>query len=290
MIPGAMIDVVTALTTHRTCPCDCDRNLTTAEKIAGVAAVYTLDDALRGWGHRPVYDVHGDALWREAQRKNDASYRGVAVRFGECVYRRLLGSLLHECIHALHGDVTLANYGVLFGLPYGVPEGVPESEEAAFLEPFNVGEARAFAGVWILGRHMFGLDWDLRTARDVGTYGFVGGNALVPPVAGYRAVAHIDRQHHPERYYARARKLEAEARAWFEAPENVASCVRRIEEASAEGRRRRPRVYPEPAEIARLAPRKIGRNEACVCGSARKFKECCEGRPEIGNWLPANAR
>jgi hypothetical protein len=285
-----MLDVVTALTTHRPCPCDCDRTLTHAEKLAGIQAVYVLDAAIRGWGYRPIYDVNGDALFREAQRRNDPAYRGVAVRFGECIYRRLVGSMLHECIHALHGDTTQANYGVLFGLPYAVPSALPESDEAAFLEPFNVGEARAWAGVWILGARMFGLAWELRTARDVGTYGFVGGNALVPPTPGHRAVAHIDRQHHPERYYARARKLEAEARAWFQVDANLEGCVRRITEAAARGLRRRPRTYPEPAEIARLAPRKIGRNEPCVCGSARKFKECCEGKDEIATWLPANAR
>ena len=285
-----MLDVVTALTTHRTCPCDCDRTLTTAEKIAGIEGVLRLDDALRGWGYVPFYDVHGDLLWREAQKKNDASYRGVAVRFGECIYRRLLGSLLHECIHALNGDVTKANYGVLFGLPYGVPEAVPEREEEAFLQPFNVGEARAFAGVWILGERMFGISWDLRTARDVGTYGFVGGNALVPPLPGYRAVAHIDRQHHPERYYARARRIEDEARAWFSVPANLEASVARIEEAAAAGAKKRPRAHPEPAAVARLAPRRIGRNEPCVCGSAKKFKDCCEQTGELAQWMPANAR
>ena len=130
-----------------------------------------------------MYDVHGDRLWREAQQRNDASYRGVAVR-GECIYRRLVGSLLHECIHAYCGDVTKANYGVLFGLPYGVPTDVPEKDEEAYLDTFNFGEARAWVGVWIVGRRMFGLDWDLRTARDIGTYCFVGGNA--PRACGRR--------------------------------------------------------------------------------------------------------
>lgn len=285
-----MLDVVTALGTHRPCPCDCDRNLGEAERIAGVEAVYVLDDALRGWGYLPTYEVHGDLLFREQQRRNDLGYRGVAVRFGECVYRRLLGSLLHECIHAVHGDRTKANYGILFGLPYGVPEEVPEKDEAAFLEPFNVGEARAFAGVWIVGRRMFGVDWDLRTARDVGTYGFTGGNALVPVPKGFRAVAHVDRQHHPERYYARARRLEADARAWFEEPANLASVVAQILEASKLGAVKRPRAYPPAADLARLAPKKIGRNEPCVCGSAKKFKDCCERRGELAYFLPANAR
>ena len=84
-----------------------------------------LDDALRGWDYKPIYDVHGDLLFRQAKERGDESYRGVAVRFGECIYRRLVGSLVHECLHAVFGDVTKANYGVLFGLPYGVPIAVP---------------------------------------------------------------------------------------------------------------------------------------------------------------------
>jgi hypothetical protein len=212
------------------------------------------------------------------------------VRFGECIYRRLLGSMVHECLHAIGGDVSKPNYGYLFGLPYGVPEDVPASEEEAFLEPFNVGEARAWVGVWIVARRMFGVDWDLRTARDIGTYGFPGGNALVPVPAGFRAVAHIDRQHHAERYYARGRALEAGARAWFEEPGNLDMVVRRIDEAAAVGNKKRPRKYPDPATVARTAPKKIGRNEACVCGSAQKFKDCCAERGTLAQYMPSNSR
>jgi len=285
-----MLNVVDAVTTHRVCPCDCFANLPLADRIAGVRAVYTLDDALRGWGYTPLYDVHGDRLWREAQQRNDSSYRSVAVRFGECIYRRLVGSLLHECIHAFCGDVTKANYGVLFGLPYGVPVEVPEKDEEAYLDTFNFGEARAWVGVWIVGRRMFGLDWDLRTARDVGTYCFVGGNALVPAVTGFRPVAHIDRQHHPERYYARGRKIEERARAWFDAGANLDDVIRTISEAAAVGEKKRPRRYPDPAIIAATPPKKIGRNEPCVCGSAKKFKDCCAERETLGHFLPSIAR
>jgi hypothetical protein len=285
-----MLNVVDAVTTHRVCPCDCFATLSPADRVAGIRAVYKLDDALRGWGYTPIYDVHGDRLWREAQQKNDARYRGVAVRFGECIYRRLVGSLVHECIHAVCGDVTKANYGVLFGLPYAVPSEIPEKEEEAFLDTFNFGEARAWVGVWIVGRRMFGLDWDLRTARDVGTYCFVGGNALVPAIAGYRPVAHIDRQHHQERYYAKGRKIEERARAWFDADGNLEALIARIEEAAAAGEKKRPRKYPEPQAIAATPPKKIGRNEPCVCGSAKKFKDCCAERETLGHFLPSIAR
>jgi hypothetical protein len=282
------MNVVEALTSHRVCPCNCYETLPLAERTKGIAAVYHLDDALRGWGYTPLYDVHGDLLWREAQKKNDPSYRGVAVRFNECIYRRLLGSMLHECIHALCGDVTKANYGVLFGLPYGVPVDVAPKDEEAFLDDFNFGEARAWVGVWILGRRLFSIDWELRTARDIGTYGFPGGNALVPVIPGFRAVAHIDRQHHPERYYPKGRKLEERARTWF--AENLESCVSRVEEAAAIGNAKRPRKYPDPATIAKIVPKKIGRNEPCVCGSSKKYKDCCAESGRLAQFMPSIAR
>lgn len=285
-----MLTVTDAVTTHRVCPCGCHANLPFAERVAGLRAVYKLDDALRGWGYTPIYDVHGDRLWREAQQRNDASYRGVAVRFGECIHRRLVGSLIHECIHAVCGEIGKANYGVLFGLPYSVPLEIPEKDEEAFLDAFNFGEARAWVGVWIVGRRMFGLDWDLRTARDVGTYCFVGGNALVPAISGYRSVAHIDRQHHPERYYAKGRKLEARARAWFDSDGNLDDVIRKIESAAAIGEKKRPRRYPAPEAIAASPPKKIGRNEPCVCGSAQKFKDCCATRETLAQFLPSIAR
>ncbi len=285
-----MLGLVDALSGHRVCPCDCDRNLTLDERIAGVNALYHLDDAIRGWGYRPIYDVHGDLLFRQAKEKGDETYRGVAVRFGECIYRRLLGSLLHESLHAVFGDVTKANYGVLFGLPYGVPNTVAPSEEEAFLEPFNFAEARAWAGVWLVAKKRFGIDWSLRTARDIGTYGFVGGNALVNVPAGYRAVGHVDRVHHAERYYARGRKLEARALEWFGAGDNLATVIGRIDEAAANGARKRTGRYPDAETVAKTGPKKIGRNEPCVCGSSKSFKKCCEPRGTLEYFVPANAR
>lgn len=274
-----MLTVFDAVTSHRVCPCDCHRTLAIEERIAGINAVYHLDDALRGWGYTPIYDGHGDLLFRQAQARGDETYRGIAVRFGECIYRRLLGSLVHECLHAVCGDLSKANYGIPFGLPYGVPSDVAPENEEAFLEPFNFAEARAWAGVWPVARARFGIDWDLRTARDIGTYAFVGGNALVSVPTGYRAVAHIDRVHHPERYYARGRKLEARALEWIENAENLAMIVARIDAAAELGLRKRPRQYPAPEAIAKTPPKKVERNQPCVCGSAKKFKDCCGALP-----------
>src|SRR5579871_879350 len=154
-----------------------------------------FDDAMRGWNYTPLYEVGADRLYREAQRKNDRDYRGIAVRDEDCLFQRLVGFAVHETLHALQGDPSRANYGIPFGLPYGVPLDVSEGGEAEFLAPFNLAEARAWVGVAPLGRALFGIDWPLRTARDVGTYGFVGGNAIVEVPDGYRAVPHVDRNH-----------------------------------------------------------------------------------------------
>jgi hypothetical protein len=41
------------------------------------------------------------------------------------------------------------------------------------------------------------------------------------------------------------------------------------------------REYPENVHLKKDAPKKkIGRNDPCGCGSGKKFKKCCEGKPE----------
>jgi hypothetical protein len=267
----------------------CHTSLSAADRARGIAALYVLDDALRGWGYRPNYEQHGDLLFKRSQEKNDLTSRLVAPRFNECVYRRLLGSMLHETLHACFGDTTKSNFGILWLLPYRVPEDVKESDEETYLAPFNFGEARAWVGVWNLGRAMFDIAWDVRTARDIGTYCFVGGNALNPPVPGYRSVAHIDRNHHAERYYTRGRKLEEEARAWF-TPENTATLIEKIRAAAAIGEKSRNEKYAPPEEVARWAAKKIERNEPCVCGSAKKYKACCGATGTLGFVDPSIAR
>lgn len=270
-----MKSLVQALQSQRPCPCECQRKLGVAERTAGVAALYACDDVLRGFGYQPDYELHGDALWKEAQKTADPSYRGVAVRFGECVHKRLLGSLLHEVLHAMFGDPSRANYGIPFALPYAVPADVAPRDEESFLAKYNFDEARAFVGVWILGDALFGIQWDLRTARDVGTYGFVGGNALVPVPKGYRAVAHLDRRHHENRYYARGRKLEDEARAWFQADANLRDLTVRFRETEARGHEVRPGKYPPPGDFGRMAPKPLRSQDPCTCGSKQAYGECC---------------
>jgi hypothetical protein len=277
-----MLTLVDALLHPRRCYGDCHSTLTVEQRTRAVEALYVLDDGLRGWGYTPLYDIHGDVLWQEAQQRGDPGYRGVAVRFGECVYRRLVGAMIHEAIHASFGDTTKANYGVPFGLPYGVPEAIPEREEEAYLAPFNFDEARAFVGVEVLAQVRFGIDWPALNARPWGTYGFTGGNALVRVPRGYRAVAHIDAEHHHARYIRRARRLEEEARAWFSG-ERVDGVIGRIEEAAAVGRKTRSRAYPAAEQLAALPPQPVGRNDACPCASGKKVKKCCGERAASGD-------
>ncbi len=277
---GVPKTVVDALRSPYPCKCECHENLTLDERVRSIEALYRFDDAMRGWGYTPIWDLAAPRLWREAQKKNDASYRYVAVRDEACIYRRLTGFAMHELIHALCGDVSKANYGIPFGLPYGVPEEVPPLDEAAYLKPFNDGEARAWVGIAPLAQRLYRIDWSLRTARDVGTYGFPGGNALIVPPAGFRAVPHYDRQEHPTRYYALARRIEEEARAWF-TEECVERLAERVLEAEELGRKKRPTKFPPSDELARLRPGKLGRNDLCPCGSGDKWKRCC-GRDALG--------
>jgi hypothetical protein len=256
------------------CTCDCFHSLSVEQRRQGIAALFRFDDAMRGWGYVPLWQPAAPKLWRDAQRRNDTRYRGVAVRDEACVYRRLVGFAVHETLHALCGDPTKANYGIPFGLPYGVPLELPEGSEGDYLHPFNQGEARAWVGVAPLASALFGIEWTLRTARDVGTYGFVGGNAMVPVPPGFRAVPHVDRQLHPERYYALAHKLEDDARAWF-TDEKIADLVARFHAAEQLGRQKRKRAWPATDELARIPPRVPGRNDLCVCGSGKKYKKCC---------------
>ncbi len=238
-------------------------------------ALYACDDALRGFGYEANYERSGDALFRAAQQRCDPACRTVAVRFGECMYKRLLGSLLHELLHAFFGEQDAPNYGVPWGLPYGVPDAVAPADEAAFLARFNESEARAFSGVWLVGKALFGIEWNLRTARDVGTYGFTGGNAMVAVPRGFRPVAHLDRQHHTERYYARARAIEQQALAWFAEPGSLASVVATLREREAAGREGRTEKRPPAGDFGRMAPRKTFMHDACICGGTSPYGQCC---------------
>jgi SEC-C motif len=268
-VPASVVDAVKS---PYPCACRCHDRLSVDERAAGIEALYRFDDAMRGWGQTVIWDLAAPTLWKLQKQLGEVKW--VAVRESGCIHSRLLGFCIHELIHAINGDPELANYGMPVGVPYGVPESMPIADEAAFLHGFNQCEARAWVGLGAVAYRLFQIEWELLPARDVGTYGFPGGNALVDVPAGYRKVAHYDSGHHQRRYYALARNLEAEARDWF-TPAKLDEIALRFEAAEAIGRARRPASYPSPREMARIRPKKPGRNDLCVCGSMRKWKQCC---------------
>jgi hypothetical protein len=268
-VPATVVD---AVKTPFPCPCHCHDRLGLDERAAGIEALYRFDDAMRGWGQTVIWDLAAPTLWRLQQQLGEVKW--VAVRDGACIHSRLLGFCVHELIHAACGDPSAPNYGTPVGLPYGVPEAVPATEEAAYLHPFNQNEARAWVGLAPVAYRLFQIEWTLLPAREVGTYGFAGGNAVVEVPAGYRRVPHYDHQHHTRRYLALAHKLEDEARAWF-TPQKLDEIAGQFEAAEAIGRAARPLAFPPAREMARVRPKKPGRNDLCVCGSMRKWKQCC---------------
>jgi hypothetical protein len=268
-VPATVVDAVKS---PYPCVCRCHERLSVEERAAGIEALYRFDDAMRGWGQTVIWDLAAPTLWRVQQQLGGTKW--VAVRDTGCIHARLLGFCVHELVHALCGDPERPNYGTPVGLPYGVPESVPQTEEAAYLHPFNQHEARAWVGLAPMAYRLFHIEWQLLPARDVGTYGFVGGNAIVDVPEGYRRVPHFDHQHHARRYYALAQKLEDEARDWF-SESKLDELALRFEAAEATGRASRPEPFPPAREMARLRPKKPGRNDLCVCGSMRKWKQCC---------------
>jgi hypothetical protein len=269
--PASVID---ALRSPYQCHHGCYQYLSVEEKVQGIEALYRFDDAMRGWGFTVVWDLGASVLWQVSQVMDHDDNRFVVVRDSPCVYSRLVGFCTHELIHALTGDPDKANFGIPFGLPYRVPEDLSPADEADYLHSFNLQEARAWAGMPIVAERFFGIEWTVEPARDVGTYGFIGGNAMVDPLPGYRCVPHYDSTHHQRRYYARARRLEAEAREWF-TDERLDQLEARFRDAEALGRERRPFELPPARELARLKPLVPGRNDLCPCGSTRKYKKCC---------------
>lgn len=270
-MPATVLD---AVRTPFPCMCRCHERLTLDERAAGIAALFRFEDAMRGWGYEVIWDLAAPTLWRIQQQINNNEIRWVAVRDTGCIHSRLLGYCVHETIHALVGDTSHGNYGVPFGVPYGVPETVTHAEEANYLAEFNWQEARAWAGMPAVGYRLFGIEWTLSPARDVGTYGFSGGLSMVDVPAGYRRVLHLDSESQPRRYYAQARALEEKARDWF-TPERLDEMAAAFEAAEQRGRALRTFDYPSPRELARIRVTIPGRNDLCICGSMRKWKHCC---------------
>ena len=264
--------VVDAVKSPFPCACQCHERLSLDDRAAGIEALYRFDDAMRGWGQTVIWDLAAPTLWDLQKQLGEVKW--VAVRESGCIHTRLLGFCVHELIHAMNGDPTAPNYGTPVGLPYGVPESVKPEDEAAFLHPFNQHEARAWVGLNAVAYRLFKIEWELLPARDVGTYGLPGGNALVDVPPGYRKVPHYDSVHHARRYRALANQLQEAAASWF-TMEKLEEIAARFTEAETRGRAMRPTTYPNPREVARLKPKQPGRNDLCICGSMRKWKHCC---------------
>jgi hypothetical protein len=214
------------------------------ERAAGINALYRFDDAMRGWGQTVIWDLAAPTLWRIQQQFGEV--RWVTVRDGPCIHSRLLGFCVHELIHAVCGDPTAPNWGTPVGLP---------------------------VGLGLVAERLFGIEWTLLPAREVGTYGFPGGNAIVDVPEGYRRVPHYDHHLHTRRYMALARKLEEEALGWF-TTEKLDEIATKFEAAEKIGREQRAFAFPSPKEVARIKPKQPGRNDLCICGSMRKWKQC----------------
>src|SRR3954471_16123554 len=159
--------VVDAVRTPYPCACRCHERLTLDDRAAGIAALYRFDDAMRGWGQTVIWDLAAPKLWR-IQQQLGGNAAWVAVRDSPCIHARLLGFCVHELIHAYCGDPTKPNYGTPVGLPYGVPEDVAVADEATYLHKFNQHEARAWTGLDAVAYRLFGVDWNLIGAREVG--------------------------------------------------------------------------------------------------------------------------
>ena len=148
------------------------------------------------------------------------------------------------------------------------------ADEAEYLHAFNQHEARAWVGLDAVAYKLFGIEWPLLPARDVGTYGLPAAMRSSTCLRAIARVPHYDSQHHARRYHALAQKLQDEAREWF-TESRLDEIAAKFSEAESRGRDTRTTAYPSPREMARVRPKKPGRNDLCVCGSMRKWKKCC---------------
>jgi uncharacterized protein len=119
----------------------------------------------------------------------------------------------------------------------------------------------AWADAYIYGSQVGGTDW----------YGAAGAHAedlsdLLEPFFLLNGSLREDAEKHQERWLTPAEEQLAIARAQDALPDLVTS-IYRFWQALA------------PVESQRRETPKIGRNEACPCGSGKKYKQCC-GSPE----------
>ena len=247
----------------------------------GIEAMFRFDDALRGWGYQPIYELgRRRALPRGAARRPIPSYRGIAVRDDACVYRRLVGFAVHELIHALDGDATQANYGIPFGAALRrAARRSPTGDEAAYLASVQrrrgarLGRRRA-AGRSAL-RHRLGASTPRATSAPTASPAATPSSTApprLPPGAALGSRSTI-------RALLRAARARSKTTSAPTSPTtSCADCVTRFDAAEARGRKpaqgrraRRRRAGAHPAALP-------GRNDPCLCGSGKKYKKCCAAR------------
>jgi uncharacterized protein len=120
----------------------------------------------------------------------------------------------------------------------------------------------AWADAYIYGSQIGGADW----------YEAAGEHAedlseLLEPFFLLNGSLREDAEKHQERWLTAAEEKMAVARAQEALPDLVTS-IYRFWQALA-----------SPAQSLRRESPKVGRNEACPCGSGKKYKQCC-GSPE----------
>jgi uncharacterized protein len=154
-------------------------------------------------------------------------------------------------VMALYNDIatSLAEDGEISPILYPVAE---NSEELDFA---------AWADAYIYGSQVGGADW----------YGAAGAHAedlsdLLEPFFLLNGSLREDAEKHKERWLTPSEEQLAVSRAQDALPELV-SDIYRFWQALA------------PVQSQRRETAKVGRNEACPCGSGKKYKQCC-GSPE----------
>ena len=119
----------------------------------------------------------------------------------------------------------------------------------------------------------------LLPARDVGTYGFAGGNALVDVPAGLSPRRRTSITSTIRAATTRSRASSRTRRATGSPPRRLDEIAARFEAAEAIGRAQRAaRISAAARDGAASRPKKPGRNDLCMCGSMRKWKQCCGAR------------
>ena len=229
---------------------------------------------MRGWGQTVIWDLAAPTLWRLQQQLGERAVgRGARERLHPQPAARVLRpradprdvrrSRGAELGHAGRPAVRRARVGGA-GRRGGLPPPVQPARGA------RVGRARRGRATGCSGSSG-------RCSRRAtsGPTASPGGNALVDVPAGYRARAALRPRASHAGATTRSPASWRTRRATGSPPRSSTRSPRGSRPPRRGARARRPRAFPAPREVARMRPRKPGRNDLCVCGSMRKWKQCC---------------